>query len=298
MTWRGTLSLACFGGCVFYVFFEKYGSPVSQAVLAELVLLILVSMWIYMRRVEGRGTLRLATQAMLIWAMTWLVERAALGRELAGWTYAYNGSHPLSWGPAGVPVLIPTVWLAFCWVEDAVISALRGVPEIGRKSPPFRNRVLECLAGGWILLSIDVAFEWHFAKAAEFWKWEGVPGAGAAIAGVPIWNFLLWFAVGALVPFTGGLFLRGIKKKTMEANSVGIRFVPILGLGILLAAGSVMNLSYGVREGAIFCGFSLLAILAVLGRALRQRPFGNARDRAEATGQNPISPRAPRSTPL
>jgi hypothetical protein len=298
MNWRAALAVCCLGGSLFYILFGNFDSLPSQAVLAGLVLLLLPSMWRYMRRVAGREIPGLAAQALAIWGLTWLLEKAMLGRIILGWSYSYNGSHPLSWGPAGIPILIPTVWLVFGWIEDAVISGLRDrLP--ARIVPPRALRlVLECLAGGWILLSIDTAFEWHFSKAAAFWKWEKTPEAFASVAGVPLWNFGLWFLVGTVVVLTGRLFRSGSRKEARQAGPVWLRMVPIAGLGVLLSAGIAMNLAYGAREGACLSVLSLVALAGAWAWTTRR---GRRRDRpspGDGSGRAPVSPRVPRSTPL
>ena len=269
MTWRGTLSLGCVGGSLAYVLYGKFGSPVSQALLAGLVLLLLFSTWVFMSRVEGRRPIGLLVQAAVLWSLTWFVERVALDGGFAGWTYLYNRSHPLSLGLAGVPVLVPTVWLAFGWVGDAVVSSLMAKGRPGRKSlHPAGRLLIEGLAGGWVLLSIDAAFEWHFSTAAGFWRWERGAAAGAAIAGVPVWNFLLWFAIGCLVPLSGRLVQPGTTRTATANGAAGVRSIPALGLGALLAAGVTMNIFYDVREGALLCALSLSVVFAVFSPAL------------------------------
>jgi hypothetical protein len=268
MTWRGTLGLGCVGGSLVYVLYGKFGSPVSQILLAGLVLLLLVSTLDFLGRVERRQPIGLLVQAVVLWSLTWFIEWAALDSGFAGWTYLYNRSHPLSWGLAGVPVVVPTVWLAFGWAGDAFVSSLMATGWPGRKSlHPAGKLLIEGLACGWVFLSIDAALEWHFSSAAGFWRWERGVAPGAAIAGVPVWNFLLWFAIGFLVPLSGRLVGHGTKRAVTENWESGVRIEPALGLGALLAAGAMMNIFYGVREGALLCALSLSMVFAVFAPA-------------------------------
>jgi hypothetical protein len=298
MNWRAALAVSCFGGSLFYILFGNFDSLPSQAVLAGLVLLLVLSMWRYMRRVAGREIPGLAAQALAIWGLTWLLEKAMLGRIILGWSYSYKGSHPLSWGPAGVPILIPTVWLVFGWIEDAVISGLRD--PLPARSVPHRvpRLVLECLAGGWILLSVDAAFEWHFSKAAAFWKWDKLPDAFASVAGVPVWNFGLWFVVGAAVVLTGRLFRHWSRKEARPAGPAWLRIAPIAGLGFLLSAGIAMNLAYGAPEGACLCVLSLVALASAWAWTTRRGRRRDRRSPGDGAVRSPVSPRVPRSTPL
>jgi uncharacterized membrane protein len=298
MNRRAALAVCCLGGSLFYILLGNFDSLLSQAVLAGLVLLLLPSMWRYMRRVAGREIPELAAQALAIWGLTWLLEKAMLGRIVLGWSYSYNGSHPLSWGPAGIPILIPTVWLVFGWIEDAVISGIKDRAP-GGTGPRHASRLgLDCLAGGWILVSIDTAFEWHFSKAAAFWKWEKTPEAFASVAGVPLWNFGLWFVVGAAVVLTGRLFRARSRDEARRAGPVWLRMAPIAGLGFLLSAGIAMNLAYGAREGAFLCVLSLVALACAWAWTMRRGRHRDRRSSGDGAGRAPVSPRVPRSTPL
>ncbi len=107
-----------------------------------------------------------------------LVEALGVATSVPFGAYRYTGT--LGWQLLGVPVVIPLAWTMMAY------PALLVGDRIGRR------RTARVVAAGAALASWDLFLDPQMVDAGH-WVWRG--GAGPALVGVPVSNFVGWFVV-------------------------------------------------------------------------------------------------------
>jgi hypothetical protein len=232
------------------------GTPVSRGLLLGLVVALFVFHLRYMTRVEGRTLAGLFPYSLLLWA-------SAGGSEALGlWFGAYRYEAMFLTAPklGPVPLLIPSMWLLFCWMASSITYFLWGPPP----SPKARFSFLpRALMSAWILISIAFAIEWHFSLSAGIWSWIDAPGRWR-IDGVPIINFMVWFNIGLVAPIIE--HAARAPRIAYRTESLALRALPTLGLILVLFVNSALNFSRGFPGGGVLSGSSFLILAAAAGR--------------------------------
>lgn len=244
-----------------YFIFGRFNSPASQAALFIPMALLFTSHIRYTSHVEGRPLARLLPYSALLWAGAWAIEASGVW----GGLYAYPKSviGALRLGP--VPVLIPSLWLLFCWLAASIVHFLWSPDRGGTKGLTLFR---EIPATAWVLVSIAFAIEWHFSALLGLWNWTAA-GVGWRINGVPAVNFLTWLMVGALSPLLerAGRAPR-IRYRT---DSLILQALPMIGFGLVLIVNTALNIARGFLAAGALGGASLLILAAALLAKLRRR---------------------------
>jgi hypothetical protein len=243
-----------------YFAFGRFDSPASQIILFGPIVFLFTSHIRYMKQVEGRSFRRLLPYAAMLWAGTWMIEAAGVWSGLYEYQKTLLGSIRL--GP--VPILIPSVWLLFCWLAASIIHFLKSGSGAPQAVPSLLS---ESLATAWVLVSIALAIEWHFSGLIGLWNWVETPG-GMKIDGVPAVNFLIWFAVGMISPV-----LQRIGRAPRigyRTDSQFLRSLPVLGFGLVLAFNAGLNLVRGFPWAAALGALSVSILAAALVRKARR----------------------------
>jgi uncharacterized membrane protein len=277
--WRIFLSGEFIGAALFYVLYGRFDSFLSQAIVFFQAGILLIWTWRYMKNVEGRDPAGSIRFSLLVWGTGWAFEHLALKTGFLGAFYHYNSLHFLSFGPGGVPFLVPTAWLIFGFLGGSITHFLfeRFRPRPKAALPPGLEFLAKSLISGWVMLSLGFSVEWHFSQIARFWNWRPEGSSDPVLGGIPLGNFILWFCFGLLIPqferMTGAAKLRD------KSPSPFLQALPTLGFGVLLLAGFCMNLAYGFFLGAIYSsasliilGSSLVPLLQVLEQSLEVPP--------------------------
>jgi hypothetical protein len=240
-----------------YFAFGRFESKASQTFLLLPIVFLFTSHIRYMRRVESRSFRGLLPFTLALWACTWAVEAVGVWSGLYHYEKTTLGA--LRAGP--VPLLIPCVWVLFCWLASSIVHFLwgRGAGRMNELPLPA-----ESLATAWVLVSMAFALEWHFSGLIGLWNWSEVQG-GWRIDGVPAVNFFIWFVVGMISP----LLQRIGRAPRIEyrTDSAFLRCLPVFGFGLALAFNSGLNLARGFPRASFLCASSV----AVLGISLAIR---------------------------
>jgi len=281
-----------------YLALGKFDTAASQILMSGPAVLLFFSHLRYMKFVEGRSWRRLAPAAVLIWSATWLIEAGGVWAGL----YDYNRSFLVSLRLGPVPILIPTIWVLFCWLASSILhflgfgqgTSLRGGSGSPDKTCPHRfahedckawgpgrrqpgpesgtrrfvgSLVLRGLGTGWVMLSIALAIEWHLSKFSGLWTWaSGVSDYG--LDGVPWYNFYLWFAVGFLAPFFDKL--GRAPRIEYRTPVLWLKALPVIGFGLVLLVNSLLNAARGYLYGTLCCAVSFLILVLLTVRAVRR----------------------------
>jgi hypothetical protein len=243
------LTVVILGLAVAYLAWGKAGAQGSQALLAAPAALLLLSHVRYTWKVEGRPLLRILPYSAAVWGFTWFLELTGVW----GGFYSYQSAALGTTLLAGVPVLIPTVWMIFCWLAESITEFLFA-PGRGRTG----TWIVRPLASGWVLLAIAFALEWQFSKAIGVWRWIEA-GGGLRIDGVPAVNFAVWFIVGLTAPPIARLARAPVISYRTESRLV--QALPLMGFGILLSISTGLNFARGFLAAGIF-GLASLAVIA------------------------------------
>jgi hypothetical protein len=243
------LTVVILGLAVAYLTWGRAGEPRSQALLAAPAALLLLSHVRYTWKVEGRPLLRILPYSAAVWGFTWFLELTGVWGGFYSYQSAALGTALL----AGVPVLIPTVWMIFCWLAESITEFLFA-PGRGRTG----TWIVRPLASGWILLAIAFALEWQFSKAIGVWRWIEA-GGGLRIDGVPAVNFAIWFIVGLSAPPIARLARAPFIAYRTENRL--LRALPLVGFGFLLSISTGLNFGRGFPAAGIF-GLASLAVIA------------------------------------
>ena len=241
--------------CSVYFAFSRFDATASQILILGPVLLLFASDFRYMTRIEGRPVGRLLPFSLLLFALSWGLEATCVRAGL----YAYGPSLLGTVRFGSVPLLIPSMWVLFCWLAASVVHFLSGGEVRGRR-PPL---IAESLASAAVLTAIALVIEWHFSSAMGIWSWTTQEG-GWTIDGVPAVNFLLWFAVGAASPF----LQRAVRTPQISYRTrvPVLKALPVIGFGVVLAAAMGLNWAKGFRSAALANGLSLVLLLAAAAR--------------------------------
>jgi len=267
--WRISLSVEFLGAALFYVLYGRFDGFLSQAIVFCQAGILLICAWRYMKNVEGRNPARLIRFSLLVWGAAWAFEYLALETGFLGAFYQYNALHFLSFGPGGVPLIVPMAWLIFGYLDGSITHFLFERFQAKRKahfsiSMEFLSK---SLISGWVMLSLGISVEWHFSHIARFWNWRPEGSPDPVLGGIPLGNFILWFCFGLLIPqferMTGAAKLRD------KSPSPFLQALPTLGFGVLLLVGFCMNLAYGFFLGTIFSAASIIVLGAFLAPLLQ-----------------------------
>jgi len=258
--WRISLSVEFLGAALFYVLYGRFDGFLSQAIVFCQAGILLICAWRYMKNVEGRNPARLIRFSLLVWGASWALEHLALKTGFLGAFYHYNSVHFLSFGPGGVPFIVPMAWLIFGYLGGSITHFLFERFQAKRKAP--FNISMEFLAksliSGWVMLSLGFSVEWHFSHIARFWNWRPEGSPDPALGGIPLGNFILWFCFGLLIPQFERM--TGVTRWKYKSGSLFLQALPTLGFGVLLLAGFCMNLAYGFFLGTIFSAASIIIL--------------------------------------
>ncbi len=232
-----------------YLAWGRMGSRGSQALLSAPAALLLLSHIRYTWKVEGRPPLRILPYSAAVWGFTWFLELTGVW----GGFYSYQSAALGTVLLAGVPVLIPTVWMIFCWLAESITEFLFA-PGRGRAG----TWLVRPLASGWVLLTIALALEWQLSKAIGVWRWIEA-GGGLRIDGVPAVNFAIWFIVGLTAPPIARLARAPLISYRTESRF--IQALPLIGFGFLLILSTGLNFGRGFLAAGLF-GLASLAVIA------------------------------------
>lgn len=274
--WKAPLAVLFSTAALLYVLCGRFDDIFSQAIIGVCALLLLIPAFRYVRTVDGRSSRFLVRFSLLILGVSWVVEAFSLNTAILGSKYHYNSSHLASFGPAGVPIIVPLSWLLFGLLSASICSFLgeKSWLRFLRQKSRSGKLFIECLLNGTVFLAIDFAIEWHFSQVAGFWVWQNEKSA-ADLSVIPAGNFLLWFSFGFFIPIAERL--TGARKRKDKKRSLFLRALPALGLLLLQIAGIFLNLSAAYFPGFIFCAlfFSFLAIglLSVLWLDRKRQAF-------------------------
>jgi hypothetical protein len=267
--WRISLSVEFLGAALFYVFYGRFDSLLSQAIVSCQAGILLICTWRYMKNVEGRNPAGMIRFSLLVWGATWAFECLALKTGLLGAFYHYGSLQFLSFGPGGVPFIVPTAWLIFGYLDGSITRFLFERFQARRKAalPSALEFFAKSLISGWMMLSLGFSVEWHFSHIARFWNWRPEGSFDPALGGIPMGNFFLWFCFGLLIPPFERM--TGAARWKYKSASFFLQALPTLGFGALLLAGFCMNLAYGFFLGAIFNAASVIVLGASLAPLLQ-----------------------------
>jgi uncharacterized membrane protein len=192
------LSAEFLGAALFYVLYGRFDSFLSQAIVFCQAGILLICTWRYMKNVEGRDPAGSIRFFPLVWGTAWAFEYLALKTGFLGAFYQYNSLHFLSFGPGGVPLIVPTAWLIFGSLDGSITHFLFERFQAWRMAilNPSVEFLAKNLISGWVMLSLGFSVEWHFSHVARFWNWRPEGASGPALGGIPLGNFLLWFCFG------------------------------------------------------------------------------------------------------
>ena len=256
--WKAGLSVAVLAAALIYVFRVRPDDVPSQILLGAMSLVFVLAALRYMINVEGRRPLRMLPFSILFWLATWLVEAVLIRVGLPGGRYSYGTALLARIRIGTVPVIVPTLWTAFGWMASSIAGAIGRSPAAGRertgKVKPSSARYRELLRNGFraglVFVSVAFAVEWHFSRTAGFWTWKAVDPR-FSVDGVPIANFILWFAVGFLSVILGSI----VQAPPIRDGDAApfYRRLPVYGLCALLVAGAVMNFTQGIVVGGSGC---------------------------------------------
>jgi hypothetical protein len=247
-----------------YFAFGRFESRTSQSFLLIPIAVLFTSHIRYMGAVEGRPFRRMLFFTLALGASAWIVEAVGVASGLYGYESSILGSLPLG----GVPIVIPCVWVLFCWLASSIVHYLWGRGAGRKKELPL---LWECLASAWVLVTIALAIEWHFSGLIGLWNWGG-SWNGPTIDGVPAVNFLIWFGVGFVSPLLQRL--TRTSRIAYRTESTFLQSLPVQGYGFVLAFNAGLNLVRGFPLAAALCGASVLFLGASL--SLRARRLGGA----------------------
>jgi len=255
-----TAAVLVLSGAVFGL--EGIDPRSSPFLLSMPVAVLFLSHLGYTRRVEGRPLLRLVPYSAFLWFAAGTMEAVGIRSGL----YLYEDTALSAFRLGPVPVLIPTIWMLLCWLAESISEFLFAFDR-GRKE----SRAARCLASAWIMLSFALAMEWQLSRRIGLWSWADAH-RGPRLDGVPLYNFLIWFAVGLAAPLLADLFRAPAIRYRTESRFV--RSLPVIGFGWALLGGAVMNFSCGFpTAGAVTLG-SLVVLAAILFRGARRRRLG------------------------
>ena len=244
----------------------RFESKASQIFLLLPIAFLFTSHIRYMDRVEGRSFRRLLRYSLALWGATWLIEAVGVWSDLYHYEKTVLGA--LRLGP--VPLLIPCIWVLFCWLAASIVHFLwgRGAGKAADLPLPA-----ESLATAWVLVSMAFAIEWHFSRLIGLWNWSPV-GGGWTINGVPAVNFLFWIVVGLISPSLQRI--GQAPRIEYRTSSAFLRCLPVLGFGLVLAFTAGLNVARGFTGAGALCASSVIVLgiaLAVRARRRAQRPF-------------------------
>jgi hypothetical protein len=249
-----------------YFAFGRFESKASQTFLLLPIAFLFTSHIRYMDRVEGRPFRRLLRFSLTLWSATWIIEAVGVWSGLYDYEKTVLGA--LRLGP--VPLLIPCIWVLFCWLAASIVHYLWGRGSGRGSAMPLPA---ESLATAWVLVSIAFAIEWHFSGLIGLWNWSA-PRGGWMIDRVPAINFLIWFVVGLISP----VLQRFARAPRIEYRSPSgfLRCLPVLGFGLVLSFNTGLNVVRGFPAAGALCASSVLVLgtaLAVRSRRRAERPF-------------------------
>ena len=249
-----------------YFVFGRFESKASQIFLLLPIAFLFTSHIRYMDQVEGLSFRRLLRYSLALWGATWIIEAVGVWSGLYNYEKTVLGA--LRLGP--VPLLIPCIWVLFCWLAASIVHFLwgRGAGKAADLPLPA-----ESLATAWVLVSMAFAIEWHFSGLIGLWNWSE-PRGGWTIDGVPAVNFLIWFVVGLISPV-----LRRIGRAPRiehQTQSGFLQCLPVLGFGLVLSFDTGLNIIRGFPAAGALCASSVFVLgmaLAVRSRRRAEHPF-------------------------
>ena len=249
-----------------YFVFGRFESKASQIFLLLPIAFLFTSHIRYMDRVEGRSFRRLLGYSLALLATTWIIEAVGVWSGL--YHYETTVLSALRLGP--VPLLIPCIWVLFCWLAASIVHFLWGRSTGKSADLPL---AVESLATAWVLVSIAFAIEWHFSRLIGLWNWSPA-GGGWTIDGVPAGNFLIWFVVGLIAPVLQRI--GRAPRIEYRSSSAFLQCLPVLGFGLVLTFDAGLNVVRGFARAGALCASSVFVLgmaLAVRSRRRAERPF-------------------------
>jgi hypothetical protein len=257
------LSVVFLAAALAFVLSGRSGDDPSQFLLGGLSLVFILSALRYLARVEARSPVRMLPFSIIFWSATWLIEAVILHSGLPGGRYAYGPALLARLRIGSVPVIVPTLWTAFAWMAKSINAALGQIPAADRgrigggifASVRWRGILGDGFLSGLVFVSVAFALEWHFSRTVGFWTWEAVDPR-FSLDGVPMANFILWFAVGALASMLDSA-VAGPPIHYRGASPFDRR-LPAYGLCALLVAGTIMNFAQGFNWGGWGCVLGLV----------------------------------------
>ncbi len=250
-----------------YFAFGRFGSKASQTFLLVPIVFLFISHIRYMDRVEGRTFGRILLFSLALWTSTWIIEAVGVWSGLYRYAKAFLGAVHL--GP--VPLLIPSVWVLFCWLASSIVHFLWGR---GAGRPNELPLPAESLATAWVLVSIAFAIEWHFSGLIGLWDWNETRG-GWLIDGVPAVNFLIWAVVGIASPLLQRI--GRAPRIAYRTENVFLQSLPVLGFGLVLAFDAGLNLVRGFPLAGALCASSVIGLGTALAFRARRRAGSDRR---------------------
>jgi uncharacterized membrane protein len=273
------LSAGLAAGALRFVLRPDAASPAGAALFVSEVLILFALGLRYAIRVESRRAFRTAAFLTCLVILVWAAETVSMKTGLLGGGYIY-GAALLRPGLGGVPLLVLLSWALFGLLSGSITRVLVGEAPRDRSGRPSRLPALglAVLVNGAVMLGIDLAVEWHFSGAAGFWTWRSAEGSPMLLNGIPPGNFILWFAVGCVVPLVERLTgAEGRESQGESKPEILLRTAPALGFALLLFAGVFLDLAAGAPIGALACGAGFLAVAARLVRLSRPARRGRFR---------------------
>lgn len=250
-----------------YLTLKNFDTASSQVLMSGPAVLLFISHLRYMKNIEGRSWRGLCPAAVLIWSATWLIEAGGVWAGL----YDYNRSFLVSLRLGPVPLLIPAIWVLFCWLASSILHFLAFSPQRSESGTrrAAGSLVVRGLGTGWVMVSIAFAIEWHLSKLSGLWTWTpGVWGSGYGLDGVPWFNFYWWFAVGFFAPFFDKL---GRAPRIQYRTPVlWLKALPVIGFGLVLLVNSFLNAARGYIYGTLCCSVSFLILVLLTARTIRR----------------------------
>lgn len=254
--------MAFFSSTLFYVVYGNFGGLLSQVLLGAWTIIIFACSLRYMKNIEGRRPRKLLFYSLLFWGLAYIVENITAKVGLLGGHYEYNSNHLISLGLSRVPLIIPTAWLIFSYLNGSVTHYI--FERSGKKASfsPFQEFLLKSVLSGLVMVSIDFALEWHFSQLAAFWKWHLAEGSSSQLYGVPLGNFFLWFGMGFFIPLSE--FITRAPKRTYNREAKVLKALPTIGFGFFLLASAITNLVFNFWGAFLLCLLSLGLLVFIL----------------------------------
>jgi len=155
----------------------------------------------------------------------------------------------------GVPLVIPLAWLTMLYPSWLLANMLINPKREGMWFSIFRASLGGALMVGW-----DLALDPALSTASGFWEWE----SGGVYCGIPVTNFLGWWAVSFLVLLLFELFSRANPKLPLRRGKRPLILPFLLYLANMCYAAALCFQGGLDLAGWVGLGWAALVFLTII----------------------------------